>query len=177
MDDKKLIKECQKGSHKAFDLLIRKYYPYVTGFLLKISGDEELTKDITQEVFLKVIEKIEDYDLKKNVSFSTYIITIAKNKFIDYKRKEKLASDIEDDEIPDNVNIIDNLIKQNDLEQLTRELEKLPKEQSEAIYLKYFEKLTLKEIAEREQVQEKTIKSRIFEGKRKLKNNLKEELQ
>ncbi len=177
MDDRKLIKECQKGSHKAFDLLIRKYYPYVTGFLLKISGDEELTKDITQEVFLKVIEKIEEFDLKKKVSFGTYIITISKNTFIDYKRKEKTTTILEDYDIPDNINIIDDLIKQNDLEILKKELKKIPKEQSEAIYLKYFEELTLKEIAERERVQEKTIKSRIFEGKRKLKNTLKEELQ
>ena len=177
MDDKKLIKECKKGSHEAFDLLIRKYYPYVTGFLLKASGNEELTQDITQDVFLRVIEKIDDYDLKKNVSFGTYIITIAKNRLIDYRRKEKKEIVIEDYEIPDNMNIIESLIKQNDLERLKKELEKLPKEQKNAIYLKYFEELTLKEIAEREQVKEKTIKSRIFEAKRKLKNNLKEELQ
>ena len=42
MDDIKLIKECKKGSRDVFDLLIRKYYPYVTGFLFKISKDEEV---------------------------------------------------------------------------------------------------------------------------------------
>lgn len=176
MDDKKLIKNCQKGSKKAFDLLIRKYYPYVTGFLIKVSKDEELTRDITQDVFLKVIEKIEDYDFKKNASFGTYVIAIAKNKFIDYKRKEKPTINIEDCIVSDNTSIIDNLILQNDLLCLKKELKNLPKEQSEAIYLKYFEELTLKEIAKKEHVPAKTIKSRIFEGKRKLKNNLKGDL-
>lgn len=175
MDDKKLIKECQNGSRKAFDLLITKYYPYVTGFLLKISQNEELTKDLTQEVFLKVIEHIEDYNLKNNASFGTYIIAIAKNKFIDYKRKEKNINNLDDYEIPDNVNLLDNLIKKAELTELDKELEKLPPEQKEAIRLKYYEDLTLKEIAQRQNVEEKTIKSRIFEGKRKLRRLLKEE--
>lgn len=172
MDDKKLLKECKKGSKPAFNMIITKYYPYVTGFLLKLCEDEEITKDITQEVFLKMIENIENYDLNKEASFGTYIISIAKNKFIDYTRKNKNINDIENYEISTEEDIVKELENKEDINKLYSEIDKLPLEQKETIKLKYFENLTLKEIASKQNVKERTIKSRIYEAKQKLKRAL-----
>lgn len=60
MNDKALIKRCQRGDRQAFDELIRLYYDYVSGFLLKNTGDETLSEDLTQETFLKMIRSIEN---------------------------------------------------------------------------------------------------------------------
>lgn len=62
MNDKALIKRCQRGDRQAFDELIRLYYDYVSGFLLKNTGDETLSEDLTQATFLKMIRSIEKYD-------------------------------------------------------------------------------------------------------------------
>ena len=58
MNEKALIKKCQRGDRQAFYELIRLYYDYVSGFLLKTTTDETLTEDLTQETFLKMIRNI-----------------------------------------------------------------------------------------------------------------------
>lgn len=78
MNDKEIIRRCQNGDRAAFDTLIREFYPYVTKYLLKLTHDENLTEDLTQEVFLKVIRTIEEYKTDGKAAFATYIITIAK---------------------------------------------------------------------------------------------------
>ena len=55
MNDKALIKRCQRGDRDAFDELIRLYYDYLSGSLLKVTADELLSEDLTQETFLKMI--------------------------------------------------------------------------------------------------------------------------
>ena len=76
MNDKALIKRCQRGDRQAFDELIRLYYDYVSGFLLKNTGDETLSEDLTQATFFKMIRSIEKYDTGGSASFGTWLITI-----------------------------------------------------------------------------------------------------
>lgn len=90
MNEKEIIKRCQNGDRAAFDELIRTFYPYVAKYLLKLTQDESLCEDLTQEVFLKVIRTIENYKINGKASFATYVITIAKNTFIDYTRRNKV---------------------------------------------------------------------------------------
>ena len=66
MNEKVLIKKCQRGDRQAFDELIRLYYDYVSGFLLKTTTDEILSEDLTQETFLKMIRNI-DLDNKQGL--------------------------------------------------------------------------------------------------------------
>lgn len=53
MNEKEIIKRCQSGDRTAFDELIRAFYPYVTKYLLKLTHDETLTEDLTQDVFFE----------------------------------------------------------------------------------------------------------------------------
>lgn len=62
VDEKALIKRCQRGDRRAFDELIRRYYDYVSGFLLKNTMDAPLCENLTQETFLKMIRSIERFD-------------------------------------------------------------------------------------------------------------------
>lgn len=55
MNENEVIKRCQNGDKAAFDELIRAFYPYVTKYLLKLTGSEMLTEDLAQDVFLKMI--------------------------------------------------------------------------------------------------------------------------
>lgn len=59
MNEKALIKKRLTGDRQTFDALIRLYYDYVSGFLLKTTSDEMLSEDLTQETFLKMIRNIE----------------------------------------------------------------------------------------------------------------------
>ena len=56
VNENKVVKRCQNGDKSAFDELIRVFYPYVTKYLFKLTGNEILTEDLTQDVFLKIIK-------------------------------------------------------------------------------------------------------------------------
>lgn len=71
MNEKALIKKCQRGDKQAFEELIRLYYDYVSGFLLKTTMDSTLSEDLTQETFLKMIRSIEKFDPDGSAAFGT----------------------------------------------------------------------------------------------------------
>lgn len=161
MNEKALIKRCQRGDRPAFDELIRLYYDYVSGFLLKTTENETLCEDLTQETFLKMIRNIERFDPGGSATFGTWLIAIAKNCYIDHLRRNRIhLEDIESLQVEDEKNVA------NEVER------KLQYEQALAIKLKYVEDMTLAQIAERFGVQPKTIKSRIHDGTVKLRNKL-----
>lgn len=173
MNDKAIIKRCQRGDRQAFDELIRLYYDYVFGFLLKNTADEILSEDLTQETFLKMIRSIEKYDPGGSASFGTWLITIAKNCYIDYLRRNRIRlEDIDSLPVEDERNVADEVERKLQYEQIMEAMETLPPEQALAIKLKYVEDMTLAQIAEQFGVQQKTIKSRIHDGTVKLRRKL-----
>lgn len=173
MNEKALIKRCQRGDRQAFDELIRLYYDYVSGFLIKNTADEQLTEDLTQETFLKMINGIEKFDPGGSASFGTWLITIAKNCYIDHLRRKRIyPENIDELQIEDDKNVADEVERKLEYERVMLALEALPPEQAIAIRLKYVEDMTLTQIAERFGVQQKTVKSRIHDGTVKLRKRL-----
>jgi len=166
LDDLELIRLSQKGEKKAFQELISLYYPFITKFLLKLSQNQDISEEITQETFLKLIQKIDLYDINGSASFSTYIITIAKNSYIDYMRKNKHITICFDEqpELPSSYQLEQTVENTLETQELMEQLKNIPPEQALAIKLKYIEHLTLNEIAELTSSQSKTIKSRIHNG-------------
>lgn len=175
MNEKALIKRCQRGDRQAFDELIRLYYDYVSGFLRKATENETLCEDLTQETFLKMIRSIERFDPGGSASFGTWLITIARNCYIDQLRRNRIRlEDIDSIQLEDARNVASEVERRLQYEQIMLALETLPPEQALAIRLKYVEDMTLAQIAERFGVQPKTIKSRIHDGTAKLRKKLKE---
>ena len=154
MDDMKIIMRCQIGQKDAFQELISIYHPFVYKFLVKISGNEVISEDLTQETFIKIINNIEKFDTRGKAKFSTYVITIAKNTYIDYLRKERkminYVSVEESFNIEDiNSNIENLVIDKIYNKDILGKLENLMEEQKLVIKLKYIEGLTLKEISDK----------------------------
>lgn len=173
MNEKALIKACQNGEKQAFEELIRLFYPYVSKFLLKTTCNQSLSEDLTQETFLKMIRNIEKYNLDGKSSFGTWLVTIAKNTYIDYIRRNSIYfKNIEDLQLNDQSDVEACMLQKLQYKEALKAIETLPKEQGLAIRLKYEEDLTLAEIAERFGVQPKTIKSRIHDGTVKLRRLL-----
>lgn len=174
MNEVKLIIKCQKGEKEAFNELITIYYPYVSKFLVKLTSDEEIAQDLVQETFLKLIINIEKFDVKGTAKFSTYLIKIAKNCYLDYlKREQRISSEVDIETISDAISIEDKIEKKEELNKVLEELEQLPFEQAQAIKMKYLEEYSLKEIANKMGTKSVTIKSRIHEGKKKLEKRIK----
>ncbi len=170
MNERELVKRSQKGDRLAFEELIRQFYPYVSHFLLRITENETLTEDLTQDTFLKMIRNIEKFDLNSTAGFGTWLITIAKRLYIDYLRTERriMIEDIEQAEHFWEEDFSAGIFTHMEYEEVIRAMEMLPPEQAIAIRLKYEEGMTLEKIAQQFGVPPKTIKSRIHDGKKKL---------
>ena len=170
MDEIQLIISCQNGDREAFTQLIVFYYPYVKKFLVRLTSDEVLSQDLIQETFVKLIRKIDNYNVKKETSFSSYLIAIAKNCYLDHLRKNKrIVLDIDDFEIADKTPLEDSTFNEFQLSKIIKEIDSLPYAQGQAIKMKYLEQMTLQEIAEKFSTIPKTIKSRIHSGISKLR--------
>jgi RNA polymerase sigma-70 factor (ECF subfamily) len=174
LNDIKLILACQNGEKQAFNDLITLYYPYVSKFLLKLTANETISEDLTQDTFLKLIRGIDRFNVYGNATFGTYLMTIAKNCYVDYLRKNKnIMLNIDDQEITDRWTVENEVLKGIETLEMLNAVDDLPWEQAQAIKLKYLEQFTLQEIAEKFNTHPKTIKSRIHGGMVRLRKSLK----
>lgn len=174
MNIKKLIKKSQNGDQESFNELIKFYYPFVLKFLSKLVSNKDITSDLVQEVFIKLIKNIEKFDINGKASFNTYLIAIAKNTYIDYIRKNnKELQELDIETLPSKINIDIDYLKKEEYTYVLEKIDNLPLLQKEVIKLKYLEGYTLEEIAKIQKVESKTIKSRLFEARKKLREELK----
>lgn len=174
MNEHHLIISSQKGEKEALQSLIDLYYPYVSKFLLKLCGNDlPLSQDLTQETFLKLIQKIDRFDVHGKAGFSTYVMAIAKNCYIDHWRRNRESVLFLDESVASRGDLQDEVWSSLQTEAALRVLDRLPAEQSAAIKLKYLEDQTLQEIAAQFGCETKTVKSRIHNGMTKLRRMLK----
>ncbi|MDP4117842.1 MAG: sigma-70 family RNA polymerase sigma factor [Bacillota bacterium] len=174
MDEISLVISAQKGEKEAFQSLVAYYYPYVSKFLLKMCEDVTISEDLTQDTFLKLIRGIDRFDIYGKASFTTWVMTIAKNCYIDYLRRNKQEIlSLEEHEAASQSNVQDMVLGRIQAEEMLKVLETLPTEQAVAIKLKYMEQQSLQEIAYQLSCETKTVKSRIHNGMVKIRKMMK----
>lgn len=133
--------------------------------------DRELSKEFTQEIFLKGWKELNNPD--KNVTYPKALLyKIAGNMIIDYKRKkreESLETMQENGFDPAAGHTIQNLHLHIEYQQVLENIKKLPEEYREVIELRYVQELSPKEIAEITGENTNIISVKITRGKKKLK--------
>lgn len=174
--DEKLIKELIKGNESAMEILVKRYYDLVYSFIYRNTSDYNTAYDITQDVFIKMMKNIDKYQIE-NGKFKSWLLKIAVNTTKDYFRskiyKQRIKSyDIDSHEIEDKANVVDILSKKEETIKIKEAIKNLPKLQREAIILKYYNDLKIKEISNITGENENTIKSRLFNGVKNLKKLL-----
>jgi len=177
MEHSVLIKRCQVGDKEAFQELISKYHPFIYKFLIRLTKDEESAEDLTQETFIKIIRNIDKFDINGKAKFSTYLVTVSKNCYIDYLRKTQkyvMTNPLEESfQAEDHkFNLEKNVIDKMDSLDVLEVMKQLPDNQRIVIEMKYIEDLTLKEIGDALNLETKTVKSRIHNGITKLRSML-----
>jgi RNA polymerase sigma-70 factor (ECF subfamily) len=168
MTDNELVRAVRRGDKGAFDALVRRHYQNIFAYCYRRIG-EDAAADVTQSVFLKLVESI--YRFEFSGKFSNYLFTIAVNACTDRLRRRVEFADVEVDEIPDgraadpeNALVLG---EQNDV--LSERLSLLPDIQRDAIILHYFHGLKARDIAAVTGVPLATAKSRIKQGMDKLR--------
>ncbi len=137
-----------------------------------MNGDANTAADITQEVFLKLLENIQAVRLLGK--FQNYLLTIAVNTCNNYFKKAKPTyTDLESLEITDGTDSsFEKMIEDENKLEVRRAIDALPDYQKEVIILRFYHELKIREIAKITQSSVPTVKSRLQQGLKKLQRYL-----
>ncbi len=148
----KQIEKAINGSQNAYKTLLNTHWVSVYNFMFEKTKNTDEAEDITIKTFAKAFDKLKTYDNK--YVFKTWLITIAKNIYIDHLRKQKtktISITKEDNSVfdihDDSPSIEDKIITEQNLAQLLAYIKKLKWHYQEVIQLRYFQEMSYKEIA------------------------------
>lgn len=178
ISEKKLIKLVVNGDKVAAGELINIYYKSIYTYVFNQTKDRELSKDLTQEIFISILKSITNYEGKKS-SFKNWIYKIASNKIVDYYRSKYykytiIALEIENYDFKSSHNVeYEFEIKENE-EEIITVVNRLPSNIQEIFRLKVFGEMTFNEISNLLDIPESTVKTRYYSSVKKIRKLLEE---
>ncbi len=158
MSDEELALCYIEGNNRAFDELLSRSQDKIFHYILYVVKDDDLANDLFQETFLKVITKLQNHQYANSGKFIWWVTRIAHNVIIDYYRSQKSNKIVEPTKDNDlsNLTCVSLLDKDREsemtneqvLHDVKRLMETLPDTQREVVFMRFFQDLSFKEIAE-----------------------------
>lgn len=158
MTDEELALLYIEGDNRAFDLLLSRNEESLFAYILFIVHDREVANDVFQETFVKVISRMQKRQYTANGKFSAWLVRIAHNVMMDMYRGVKGRNIIEQnetndlsnikDEFADTDNIESSLVRGQVLSDVKKMMNLLPPVQREVVFMRFYQELSFKEIAE-----------------------------
>jgi RNA polymerase sigma factor (sigma-70 family) len=177
VDDKILVSRITKGDLSAFKMLIKQHERLVLHMISRIIKSKEEQEEICQDVFLKVYEKLKDFNFQSKLS--TWIATIAYRHAINAVRKHKMLLS----EIPEEASFNNFFITEENPESIVEEkdmdgfiltlVEQLPPQYKLVLTLYHLESMNYHEIGEVTGMPEGTVKNYLFRARNLLKEKVK----
>lgn len=167
----------QKGDHNALAILVERHHSPLLGFLYRMTGgDRVLAEDMAQESFLRVIRSIGSYQYPR--PFKPWLYAIATNIARDYYKRVdyRITVGFSDQAVESPLDSRDQpearLLEKDEERHIAAALAGLPEHQREAVVLRYYQELSLAEIADALSIPVGTVKSRLSLGLSRLKTLL-----
>ncbi len=177
LTDEELMVQIAAGVTAAFDVLYDRYSKRLLYYFHRmLAKDEKKAQDFLQDLFIKVVEKPEAFDVKRK--FSTWIYTLASNMCKnEYRRLEVRRNGAETiKQINGNGVVLPRIERELDNEEFERQLwaalDTLDANRRNTFLLRHQEHCSIKEISEIMEVSEGTVKSRLFYTTKKLAEKL-----
>ncbi len=170
ISDELLMKHLSQGDKKAAGILYDRYHKNIYGYFVKMTRNREISRDLTQNVFLRIIKYSRSW--KEDKTFRFWLFRIARNILTDYYRDSKLLYTSEDDlalVIADNKDSAKALELKESHEILIESMGKLPLAYREVIELYNFQGFTYREIAQATSSTEGAVRVKAFRAIQKLK--------
>ena len=154
--DAVLVKNYVAGDESALTILINRHQSKIYGFIYSKISDRDISDDIFQDTFIKVIKTLKMNSYNEEGKFLPWVMRIAHNLIIDYFRKNKKMPMFRETEtfsifsiMSDNVpNIESKLISEQVVSDLKKIIEELPEDQKEVLMMRIYQDLSFKEISE-----------------------------
>lgn len=158
MTDEELALRYAEGDNQAFNLLLARNEVSLFSYIMLVVRNEDLANDIFQETFVRVITRLQEGRYVANGKFHAWCMRIAHNVIMDRYRSLRLANVVEtmgEDDLSSlgavsslTGNTEDHFVRIQLLRDVRRMVDMLPELQREVVYMRYFQQLSFKEIAE-----------------------------
>lgn len=156
LPDAVLVKNYISGDESALASLIERHQSKIYGFIYSKINDRDLSDDIFQDTFIKVIKTLKTQSYNEEGKFLPWVMRIAHNLVVDHFRKaKKMPFQRETEEysifnyMTDNsLNIEGQIISEQVEMDLTKLLDELPQDQKEVLIMRMYQDLSFKEIAD-----------------------------
>ena len=158
LTDEELAMSYVRGDNRAFDELLSRNQNKLVSYILFVVRDEDKANDIFQETFVKVVTKLHQGKYVDSGKFSAWIMRIAHNVIMDWYRDQKARNLVEPTEDNDlsrlgtnnilDLNIENKFVNNQIMDDVKRMMNSLPPTQREVVFMRFYQDMSFKEIAE-----------------------------
>lgn len=158
LTDEELAISYVRGNNTAFDELLSRNQSKLFSYILFVVRDEDKANDLFQETFVKVITKLHQGRYVDSGKFGAWIMRIAHNVIMDWYREQRSRNLIEPTDENDLSNLSGNEILDSNVENryvndqimvdVKNMMNMLPPTQREVVFMRFYQDLSFKEIAE-----------------------------
>ncbi|MEM9363472.1 MAG: RNA polymerase sigma-70 factor [Bacteroidota bacterium] len=173
MNEQRLIGMLKKGEVQAYEYLFKEYYDWLCNYIFQLSGDRNLSKDIVQEVMVRLWEKRKQLSIRG--SLKGYLFKSCHNQFLQELRKDRKQPDLLDRIRWDAIcecyfeqKEEDTSLVRPRLEEL---LDKLPPKCKEIFVMNKLERRKYREIAQHMGISIKTVENQMSKALRIIREN------
>ncbi len=173
-----VIERIQNGDMDSYEVLVKEYEKNVYNLALRMTGNPEDAADMAQEAFIKAYNSLPGF--RGDSKFSVWLYRIVSNVCLDFLRRRSrrptVSLSVDDDDgedvqldIPDDSQSPEALLERKlTRDAVRRGLELLPEQQRQILLLREIQGLSYEEISQALDIEEGTVKSRIFRARKKL---------
>ena len=156
LSDALLVQQYITGDEKAFASLMKRHQSKIYGFIYSKISDKDISNDIFQDTFIKVIKTLKSNSYNEEGKFLPWVMRISHNLIIDHFRKTKKMPMFRETEefsifsiLSDDSLTIENKIISEQVEMdLKKLIEELPADQKEVLVMRMYHDMSFKEISE-----------------------------
>ena len=156
LPDALLVKKYVEGDENALTVLINRHQSKIFGFIYSKIPDRDISNDIFQDTFIKVIRTLKSQSYNEEGKFLPWVMRIAHNLIIDHFRKNKKMPMFRETEefsifsiMTDDSLTVENKIIRDQVEvDLKKVIEELPADQKEVLVMRMYQDMSFKEISE-----------------------------
>lgn len=171
--DEVLVERCLDGDAAAFTVLVKRYQRPIYNAAYRVLGRDEDAGDVAQTVFLKVAEHMRDYDPSHR--FFSWIYRIAMNESLNLLRRNGRDQPMDEDaeyEGPESLGPEHQAAEAESARRIQKALLGMKPADRAVIALRHFSDCSYEEIAQILEIDVKTVKSRLFEARTRMRTLL-----
>ena len=157
MTDDMLVTLYLEGNNSAFDILLNRHQDRLFNYIFFLVRSREVAEDIFQETFVKAITTLQQGRYQNDGKFSAWITRIAHNLVIDQFRIERNENAISNDDVEFDIlndaklsegTVENRMVNNQVLKEVRMLIDELPDCQREVVFMRYYQDLSFKEIAD-----------------------------